>query len=153
VDALSKLFAGLFGPPEAEDAFAAYLRKGNAVSLREVKVVLDERGVPFKWSRYECLHCEELSVRHQEGQYILSGRGRFEMDNWSCTSQGDSEQKADRPCRIELVFEWPDKEVRDGSEGVSMIPGRVRSLMHFLRQAWQRSQDAEPGAAADRRGM
>lgn len=64
---------------------------------------------------------------------------RYEMDNWSCTSLGRSEQKADCPCSIELMFEWPDTVLRDGSQGMWMTPGRLRALVHFLRQEWQGS--------------
>ena len=67
---------------------------------------------------------------------MLSGRGRYELDSWSCTSYGLSEYKADRPCCIELVLEWPNKVLRDGSQGVNLYPGHLHALVHFLRQEW-----------------
>jgi hypothetical protein len=146
---LAKLLGAIFAPSEGVDPFAQYLRDGNELTRSGVKIVLDKRGVAFEWRRYECLHCEEIALRFQDGHYHLTGRGRFEMDDWSCTSQGDSEQKVDRPCSINLLFVWPDSAVKDTSEGVSFIPGRIREVIGFLRSGWEQARHAEPGAAAD----
>jgi hypothetical protein len=153
MEELAKLLRGIFAPAEDADPFAKFLRDGNEVTRAGVKIVLGDRGFPFKWSRYECLHCEDITIRFQDGHYLLFGRGRFEMDNWYCTSQGDVEQKADRPCTINLAFAWPASEVKDSSEGVSFIPGRIREVVGFLRAGWEQAKHAEPGAAADRGRM
>jgi len=116
-------------------SFKQSLIDGHAFRLNDVKVVLDQRGSPFRWSSYECLHCEELSLRHEKGCFVLTGEGRFEVDHWSRSMQGDSSEKADCPCRIDVIFEWPDKTVRDASKGVAMIPGRLRAVLRFLEKA------------------
>ncbi len=110
---LAKLLGALFAPAERDDPFPKFLCEGNDVTHRDVKVVLDERGVPFKWSRYECLHCDEISLSYRDGHYLLSGRGRFEMDDWSCT-------------RVGMAF----------------IPGRIRVVIEFLRGEWQKIRHA-----------
>ena len=142
MDELTKLFAGLFGPSEADDPFAQHLRNGNFVKCENVEIELDRRGVPFKWSRYECLHLTEIQIRYTDNQYVVTGSGRFELDNWSCTIQGDSEQKANDACQINVQFAWPNSVSQDMCQGVTMFPGRLRAVIQFLREKYQKEKNA-----------
>ena len=78
---LATLLWVMLASAEGGDPFAKFLREGNVVTHRDVKVVLDERGVPFKWSRRD-----EISCCYRDGHYLLSGRGRFEKDALSKTA-------------------------------------------------------------------
>jgi len=124
---------------QLEDDFAVYLQSGKPFVLSQVEIILDKRGVPFRWTRFECLHCQEIAISYKErkNRYSIDGIARFEQDNWSSTTQGDFSQQADEPCEIHLEFEWPDDVKMDSSVNVYIDPGSLRAIIEFFHKEWR----------------